>query len=147
MIGVPTAPNVTGVEFATRARITACSGLNPRATKSGATSAAGVPNPAAPSTIAPKNQATMITCTLASFDMPLRVDCIALMAPVIFIASSSHIAPRIMSAISNVTAAPLRRAKLRTIGERFQKKKTRMFVIIQTMGIVTSAGFLLITIR
>ena len=49
-MGVPTAPKVTGKELSTRHTTAAARGGKPSEISSGAARAAGVPNPAAPST-------------------------------------------------------------------------------------------------
>ena len=54
--GVPTAPKETAVESKINATVAAARGGNPRLTKSGAASAAGVPKPAAPSINEPNIQ-------------------------------------------------------------------------------------------
>ena len=60
MIGVPTAPNDTGVDWIIMPINTAASAGKPIATNSGAAMAAGVPKPDAPSMNEPKHQAMMI---------------------------------------------------------------------------------------
>ena len=59
--GVPTAPNVTAVLWIIMPNITAPAAGKPMATMSGAATAAGVPNPAAPSMKDPKSQAMITT--------------------------------------------------------------------------------------
>ena len=59
-IGVPTAPNETGVLCITRAHMTAASGGKPSTTSNGPATAAGVPNPDAPSIKAPNVQAIIM---------------------------------------------------------------------------------------
>ena len=68
-MGVPTAPNVTAVLCIIIPSITAARGGKPMATMSGAATAAGVPNPAAPSMNEPKSHAMMTTCTRRSWLM------------------------------------------------------------------------------
>ncbi len=58
--GVPSAPKVTGVDWMMRPHMTAAMAGNPRASRSGATTAAGVPKPDAPSMKEPKSQAMMM---------------------------------------------------------------------------------------
>ena len=65
-IGVPTAPNVTAVLWIIIPNITAPAAGKPMATMRGAATAAGVPNPAAPSMKDPNSQAMMTTCTRRS---------------------------------------------------------------------------------
>ena len=60
IIGVPTAPKLTGVEFAINETMTAGNAPIPNPTKSGADNAAGVPKPAAPSMKAENDQAIII---------------------------------------------------------------------------------------
>ena len=59
-VGVPTPPKGTGTELNIRAIVVAASGSNPTEAINGPASAAGVPNPAAPSIKAP-NRNPMIT--------------------------------------------------------------------------------------
>ena len=61
MIGVPTAPNETGVDCTIRPITTAGSAGKPRATSSGEATAAVVPNPEAPSMKQPNSQAAITT--------------------------------------------------------------------------------------
>ena len=60
-IGVPHAPNETGVLWMIIPAITAASAGNLSPTSSGTATAAGVPKPAEPSIKEPNNQAMMIT--------------------------------------------------------------------------------------
>lgn len=79
-IGVPTAPKATGVDWTIRAESTAAMAGKPIATSRGAAIAAGVPNPAAPSSNPPNSQATMIAWTRRSGEIvvnPARIDSIA----------------------------------------------------------------------
>ena len=59
--GVPNAPNVTAVVLAANGRTILVNGLNPIANISGATSIAGMPNPAMPSIKLPINKHKIIT--------------------------------------------------------------------------------------
>ena len=72
LIGVPAAPKTPEALFPRRAIMTEFIGVIPRLTRSGATTAAGVPNPAVPSRKFSKNHAKNITCTRRSFEMDSR---------------------------------------------------------------------------
>lgn len=61
IIGVPTAPNETGVDWIIIPIITAPRAGKPKPTNNGAAIAAGVPKPEAPSIKLPNNQAMIIT--------------------------------------------------------------------------------------
>ncbi|MCY1453221.1 hypothetical protein D9M71_701990 [compost metagenome] len=58
-MGAPTAPNETGVDCTSMPSTTAAMAGKPRATINGATTAAGVPKPDAPSMKQPNSQATI----------------------------------------------------------------------------------------
>ena len=60
-MGVPTAPNDTGVDCTIMPSITAPIAGKPSATSKGAATAAGVPKPDAPSMKQPNSHATIIT--------------------------------------------------------------------------------------
>ena len=60
-MGVPTAPNETGVHWIIIPATTAASAGKPKATKSGTHTAAGVPKPAEPSMNEPNSHAMMMT--------------------------------------------------------------------------------------
>src|SRR5690242_18330275 len=67
-IGTPKLPKATGAVFAISETITAFRGVNPSPTSKNAVTATGAPNPALPSSSAPKQNATRIACTHASPD-------------------------------------------------------------------------------
>src|SRR5690348_15404505 len=67
-IGTPRLPKATGAVFAMSETITAFRGANPKPTSKNAVTATGAPNPALPSSSAPKQNATKIACTHASPD-------------------------------------------------------------------------------
>ena len=94
--GVPTAPKVTGVLWIIMPIITAAMAGKPIATSNGATMAAGVPKPDAPSKKEPKSQATITTCTRRSVLMVVKVARITATAPDCSNTLSSKIAPKIM---------------------------------------------------
>ncbi len=80
-IGVPTAPNETGVDWMISVTMTAAMAGKPMATSSGAAMAAGVPKPEAPSISEPNSQAMMIACTRRSGEIEVKPLRIARIAP------------------------------------------------------------------
>jgi hypothetical protein len=67
-MGVPSAPKATGDVLANSDRPAACNGRKPAPISSAAEMATGVPNPAAPSTKAPKQKAIKSACKRRSGD-------------------------------------------------------------------------------
>lgn len=93
-MGVPTAPNETGLLLATSASTTAAIGESPIATRSGAVIAAGVPKPATPSRKAPNSQAMITTCTRGSGVMRMKPARMTSIAPLAVSVLSRRIAPK-----------------------------------------------------
>jgi hypothetical protein len=80
MIGVPSAPKVTGVDWMISPHMTAAMAGKPSASSSGAATAAGVPKPDAPSMKEPNSQAMITAWTRRSGLMrvkPARIDAMA----------------------------------------------------------------------
>ncbi len=94
--GVPTAPKLTGVLWMTSPTITAAMAGKPRASISGATTAAGVPKPEAPSMKLPKSQPMMIAWIRRSGVMSVKVARIVAMAPLPLRVASRSRAPKMM---------------------------------------------------
>ncbi len=105
-IGVPTAPNVTAVLCTIMPNMTAVAAGNPSATSRGAATAAGVPNPAAPSMNEPNSHATMTTWTRRSSLMPLKLRRIAPTPPDRSRVCSSRMAPKMMKSRSKLRKRP-----------------------------------------
>jgi hypothetical protein len=72
-MGVPSAPNATGAVFAIRERHDAGRGAKPSWMRSAAVTATGVPNPAAPSKNAPRQNAMPITWMRGSGERRARL--------------------------------------------------------------------------
>ena len=105
-IGVPTAPKLTGVDWMMRPARTAAIAGKPRASKSGATTAAGVPKPAAPSMKEPKSQAMMMTCTRRSGEIAMNPERIVSIAPDRVTVASSRSAPKTIHSSPIATRRP-----------------------------------------
>ena len=105
-IGVPAAPKDTGVLCMIIPAVTAAIAGNPRPTSSGTATAAGVPNPAAPSMNEPNNQAMMITCTRRSGEMLVKPARMVRSPPLSCNVFSSTIAPKIMNIRDAATTIP-----------------------------------------
>ena len=103
LVGVPAAPNGTGVELNMRHARAAAIGGAPRPITSGAQMAAGVPKPAAPSMKAAKAKPTITSWMRASSVMPLNMASMRRMAPASFSMFIRRIAPKM---ISNVSMEP-----------------------------------------
>ncbi len=95
-IGVPTAPKLTGVLWMTRPTITAAIAGKPSASSSGATTAAGVPKPDAPSMKLPNSQPMMIAWTRRSGLMLVKPARMVDIAPLLVRVSSRSRAPKTM---------------------------------------------------
>ncbi len=106
-IGVPTAPNDTGVLWIIIPATTAAIAGKPSPTISGTVTAAGVPNPAAPSINAPNSQAMMMTCTRRSAEMLVKPLRMTASAPLCLSVFSSRIAPKMMNSSRSVSESPL----------------------------------------
>lgn len=139
-IGVPAAPNVTAVLFATSATIIAASAGNPSETSNGAASAAGVPNPAAPSMKLPNIHAIIIACILLSVDMFDNILFIVMIAPLFWIMLSKSNAPNIMNIMSSAITAPFIDDASIVVLLTCHAVIAIVVVIIQTAGIVLFAG-------
>ena len=87
------------------ARTAAIAG-KPRANKSGATTAAGVPKPAAPSMKEPKSHAMMMTCTRRSGEMAMKPERIVSIAPDRVIVARSRSAPKTIHSRPIATRMP-----------------------------------------
>ena len=109
-IGVPTAPKETGVLWMIIPDMTAAIAGKPRATSRGTATAAGVPNPAAPSMKEPNNQAMMITWILRSGVMSVKACRMVLIAELSSNVFSSRIAPKTMYRSDAATIRPLAEA-------------------------------------
>ena len=109
-MGVPTAPKETGVLWITMPATTAAIAGNPSPAKSGTQTAAGVPNPAAPSMNEPKSQATTIVWTRRSGEMPSKPARIACRPPLSRKVSRRRIAPKMIKRIVAVMTSPLTEA-------------------------------------
>ena len=105
-IGVPTAPNVTGVLWIIMPIITAPAAGKPMATMSGAATAAGVPNPAAPSINEPKSQAMITTWIRRSSLMPWNDLRMAATPPERSSVLRRRMAPKMINRRSNVRNNP-----------------------------------------
>src|SRR5512133_3615812 len=139
-VGVPTVPNDTGVVFAMSATITAARAGNPSDNNKGATSAAGTPNPAAPSTNPPNNQAIIIVCTLLSGEIVEKPWLITSNAPLSFKVKSSVNAPNTISMIFNITTTPLSPDASTHVGGVFHINSANITVIANATGIAFTAG-------
>ena len=95
-IGVPAAPNDTGVLWMIMPAVTAARPGNPSPTSSGTATAAGVPNPAAPSMNEPNSQATMMTWTRRSRVMFVKPCRMVRSAPLSWRVFKSRMAPKMM---------------------------------------------------
>ena len=108
LVGVPTAPNGTGIELNSSATIAAANGGKPTLIRSGAQSAAGVPKPAAPSIKPPKMKPMIIACKRASGVIPVNMRLIALIAPDLDKVFMIRIAPKIITSTSNALRKPVK---------------------------------------
>ena len=104
--GVPTAPKVTAVLWIIMPIMTAPAAGKPIATMSGAATAAGVPNPAAPSMKDPNSHAMMMIWTRRSSLMLRKLRRIAETPPDCSRVLSSRIAPKMMTSRSKVRNSP-----------------------------------------
>jgi hypothetical protein len=86
--------------------ITAAAAGNPRATRSGPATAAGVPKPAAPSMNDPNNHARMTTWTRRSSDISWKLLRMALTPPECSSVFKRSSAPKMMYRMSNVMKRP-----------------------------------------
>ena len=133
--GVPTAPKETGVDWIIIPKTTADTAGNPIATISGAATAAGVPNPDAPSIKHPNSHAIRITWIRRSgliLEKPLLI---VITAPEYFSVLSSIMAPKIIHKIPTVIIKPwIVEAKI-LVKLTSQNKKAIRHVIINTIGI------------
>ncbi len=93
---MPTAPKLTGVLWMVSPTMTAAMAGKPSASSSGATTAAGVPKPDAPSMKLPNSQPMMIACTRRSGLMLVKPARMVDMAPLLVSVSSSSSAPNTM---------------------------------------------------
>ena len=128
-IGVPTAPNVTGVLWMMRVHITAASAGKPSASSSGPATAAGVPKPDAPSMNAPNIQATMISWTRRSretFMKPWRIDAAA---PLSERVCSRRMAPKMIHSSETAMMTPRSEAAATWTGATSQRKSANAAVI------------------
>jgi len=96
MTGVPRAPKVTGVDWMISPHMTAAMAGKPRARSRGAATAAGVPNPEAPSMNDPNSQAMMIACTRRSGLTRVNAARMLDIAPDAVIVASRSRAPKTM---------------------------------------------------
>jgi hypothetical protein len=104
--GVPTAPKDTGVDWIIMPNITAANAGKPTATISGAATAAGVPNPEAPSMKLPNSQAMRITCTRRSGLMRVKPLRMLAMPPECLSVLSSSKAPKMIHSTCTVMIRP-----------------------------------------
>ncbi len=95
-MGVPTAPNETGVLWMIIPDTTAAIAGKPKPTIKGTVTAAGVPKPAAPSMNAPNNQAIKMTCTRRSGEILVKPLRITASAPLYRRVFSNSMAPKMM---------------------------------------------------
>jgi hypothetical protein len=147
MVGVPTAPNDTGVLFAIRATITAAKAGKPKDSNNGATSAAGVPKPADPSINAPNSHATIIVWILRSCDIEAKPRLIVPSAPLSLSVNNKVSAPKTINIIFIAITTPLRldaRIQFRGV---LQIKSTKINVTTKAKGIAFVADHLSPTIR
>ena len=100
------APNETGVLWMIRDTITAPIAGKPMATRSGAATAAGVPNPAEPSINDPKRKAMIMAWTRRSGEMRYMLRLIVDMAPLSCSRFNRKIAPMIMYRIEAAVNNP-----------------------------------------
>ena len=105
-IGVPTAPNDTGVLCIIIPINTAPSAGNPIATSKGAAIAAAVPKPEAPSRKQPKHHAIIMACTRLSGDTLVNPARITAIAPVCFNVFNRKIAPKTIHNTETVITKP-----------------------------------------
>ena len=106
-VGVPAAPNGTGVEFKIRQLMAAAIGGKPRPMRSGAAMAAGVPKPAAPSMKALNAKPMMTSWMRASSVMPLNMPSMRRMAPASFSMFMRRMAPKMMRSVSMEPKKPV----------------------------------------
>ena len=105
--GVPTAPKVIAIRFPVSATTTAASGGKPSPTRSGPTTAAGVPKPAAPSMNDPIRKTSNTTWTRRSSLTAANPPLMASNAPVCFRVYNSRIAPKTIQRIWVAVMKPL----------------------------------------
>ena len=86
--------------------MTAAMAGNPSATSSGATIAAGVPKPDAPSMNEPNSHAMMIICTRRSGLISAKPERMVCTAPLYFSVLSSRIAPKMIQSTAMVISTP-----------------------------------------
>ncbi len=139
-IGVPTAPKVTAVLWIIIPIITAAAAGKPKATIKGAATAAGVPNPAAPSMNEPNSQAMMTTCTRRSSLMPWKLRRIAATPPECSSVLSSRIAPKMISRMSKVMNRPWIVDAAMRCGSTRQMLQARATAATYTSGIAYLAA-------
>ena len=128
-MGVPTAPNVTGVLWMISVHITAARAGNPSASSSGPATAAGVPKPDAPSMNAPNIQATMMSCTRRSRDTSMKPRRMEAAAPLSERVCSSRIAPKMIHSSETAMIDPRIEAAATWIPDTSQNTSAKHAVI------------------
>ncbi len=110
MIGVPTAPKTVATAWPISAATTAASAGKPSASSRGATTAAGVPNPATPSMNVARKKPSRITCTRRSSLIVANPALIRSTAPERISVYSNTSAPKTIHSISMADITPLKLA-------------------------------------
>ena len=128
-MGVPTAPKVTGVLWMISVHITAASAGKPSARSRGPATAAGVPNPDAPSMKAPNIQATMISWTRRSRETFMKPRRIAAAAPLSERVCRSRMAPKMIHRSETAMMAPRIEAAATWMAATSQKTSAKQAVI------------------
>jgi hypothetical protein len=140
IVGVPTAPNDTGVQLAISATITAARAGKPSDKSNGAARAAGVPNPAAPSINPPNSHAIMIACILLSGEIFTKPLFIALRTPASLRVKRTVRAPKTIRRIFKAMIIPsIQEAKIQLTGV-CQISRIRIIVMSNARGIALVAG-------
>ena len=139
-MGVPTAPNDTGVDWIIMPSSTAASAGKPMATSKGAAMAAGVPKPEAPSMKAPKHQAMMMAWMRRSGEMLVKPPRMALMAPVCLRVLSIRMAPNTIQSTVTVITNPCRVEAKTRVGLICQPQRAMNTVNRKAMGMARLAG-------
>ena len=146
-IGVPAAPNETGVELRIRVDMAAASGGKPSPTRSGAARAAGVPKPAAPSIKAPKSQPMMMTWMRRSVVTPRNPWLMVSMAPDCLRVLRMRMAPKMITSRSKALPIPKREKPSTWTTSTFQTASAMTAVRAHAIGSALLAGQLTTAMR
>src|SRR5699024_7887600 len=139
-MGVPTAPKLTGVDWMINPTITAAIAGKPIASNSGATTAAGVPKPEAPSMKLPKSQPMMMACTRLSEEIWSKPALMRFIAPDTVTVDKRSRAPKTIYRSVAATTTPSTVAAARAVGVICQVSQATTTAVRKLTGMVYFAG-------